>query len=43
MRDYEGQIIEDLIDTGRNFSYKKRKQKGRAGRMCHMSVSENLL
>ena len=26
--DYEGQIIEDLIDTGR---------------MCHMSVSENLL
>ena len=41
--DNEGQIIEDLIDTGRNFSYKKRKQKGRAGKMCHMSVSENLL
>lgn len=25
--DYEGQIIEDLIDTGRNFSYKKGNRK----------------
>ena len=36
--DYEGQIIEDLIDTGRNFSYKKETE--RKSRQNVSNVSE---
>ena len=37
--DYEGQINEDLIDTGRNFSYKK-KETERKSRQNVSNVSE---
>ena len=37
--DYEGQIIEDLIDTGRNFSYKK-KETERKSRQNVSHVSQ---
>ena len=36
--DHEGQIIEDLIDTGRNFSYKKETE--RKSRQNVSNVSE---